>query len=127
MGEALVRGMRQALGIREGSDPIADWLRTVLGIKPGSDPLADVLGVRVQQPAGVGTVSPEARLRAGVADVAGRVHVEIHGMDIVVGVDPREAAREAGAAVEQRVLEALTSSQAVTDPGASSSLQGAGR
>ncbi len=123
LGDALILGMRQALGIRQGSDPVADWVRTVLGIKPGSDPLADVLGMRVENAAGPGLVSPETRLREGL----GRVHVEIHGMDIVVGMDPRQAAREAGAAVEERVFDALTQSQAATDPAASTRLQGAGR
>jgi hypothetical protein len=123
LGAALVQGMRIALGIREGSDPVKDWLRTVLGIKPGSDPIAEALGLRVQNAAGPGAVSPEARLGA----LAGRVHVEIHGMDIVVGMNPEQAASEAGEQVRQQVLEALTTSQATTAPGASTSLQGSGR
>jgi hypothetical protein len=48
----------------------------------------------------------------------------IEGLHIVVGVDPRRAAHEAGQAVEQRVLDALLASAATTDPGPTARVQG---
>ena len=89
-----------------------------------------------------GLTDPLARMRSGLPPLVspaaaaaatgtgGPAPVVVNVGDVEVataGVDPAQIAREAGAALEARVLATLTASAASTDPGASPTLQGAGR
>jgi hypothetical protein len=70
-------------------------------------------------------VSPTAL--AGARGEGGATVVNIGTVEVTSGGDPQQIARAAGDAVAARVLDELTRSAGATDPGASRTLQGAGR
>jgi hypothetical protein len=126
LGAALVRGFATALAqlgpVLDDAIKANPLLRIALSGLPGGSAL-----LPENRAAVAGTAAAAGPAIAAAAREAGRVHVEIRGIELVVGVDPRTAAKEAGAEVEARVFEALTGSAAATDPGADPTLQGTGR
>lgn len=70
-------------------------------------------------------VSPAAQAQA--AGGGGPTVVNVGDVEVTSGGDAAQVARDAGQAVEARVLDALLNSAAASDPGASGRVQGAGR
>lgn len=123
LGAALVAGFATALE-RLGptiGESLGDWFaeRNKAPLA-GRDPLAGV-GRPTQ-------LSPAAQAGA-TGGGGGTTVVDVGGVQVeaAAGSDPEQIARQAGEAVAQEVLQALTYGAATTEPGASPRLAGAGR